>query len=155
MTPTEAPAPVLVRPATPEDAEAVAGVHLASRAAAAMPPGAHPADEVRAWLVARLAVDEVWVAQAGGRVVGYLRMTQTWVDDLYVRPEHARQGIGSLLLDVAKALRPAGFSLWVFEMNGPARSFYLRHGLVEREHTDGRDNEETTPDLRMSWDPPG
>jgi len=33
----------------------------------------------------------------------------------------------------------------------PARSFYLRHGLIELETTDGRDNEEHAPDVRMVW----
>jgi GNAT superfamily N-acetyltransferase len=142
---------VHARPATPADAESVADVHLAARATAAMPPGIHTDSEVREFLAGRLDHDEVWVAEVDGRVVGYLRMTPTWLDDLYVAPSHAGQGIGSLLLDLAKARRPAGFSLWVFETNTPARAFYARHGLVEREHTDGRDNEERAPDLRMSW----
>lgn len=153
MRPTEADfaEPVLVRPATPDDAPAVTAVHLASRRAAAMPPGVHDDLEVHAFLAARMTDDEVWVAEIHGEVVGYLRLTPTWLDDLYVAPAYAGQGIGSLLLDLAKSLRPDGFSLWVFEMNAPARAFYLRHGLVEREHTDGSDNEERTPDLRMSW----
>ena len=150
MRPTDSEL-VRVRPATPDDATAVADVHLASRQAAPMPPGVHPEHETRAWLAARLVEDDVWVAEADDVVVGYLRMTATWVDDLYVTPAYAGQGIGSLLLDLAKSLRPGGFSLWVFEMNAPARAFYRHHGLVEREHTDGSDNEEQTPDLRMSW----
>ena len=91
------------------------------------------------------------MAEVDGEVVGYVRLTPTWLDDLYVAPQHVGQGIGSVLLDVAKSVRPDGFSLWVFETNTPARAFYRRHGLVEREHTDGSDNEERAPDLRMSW----
>ena len=142
---------MLLRPGTLDDAPAVAEVHLASRRAAAMPPSVHADPEFLPFLTDRMATDEGWVAEVDGEVVGYLRMTPTWLDDLYVAPEHAGQGIGSALLDVAKARRPDGFSLWVFEMNAPARAFYARHGLVEREHTDGRDNEEQSPDLRMSW----
>ena len=133
------------------DARAVTGVHLASRRAAPMPAGVHPDDEVHRWLADRLAQDEVWVAELDGEVVGYVRLTPTWLDDLYVLPSHARQGIGSMLLELAQALRPDGFSLWVFETNTPARAFYAHHGLVEREHTDGSDNEERAPDVRMSW----
>jgi GNAT superfamily N-acetyltransferase len=146
------PADVTLRPAGPSDADVVAEVHLASRAAAPMPPGVHPEHEVRAWLASRLEADETWVAEAGGRVVGYVRMTETWLDDLYVLPAYAGQGVGSALLDLVKARRPGGFSLWVFESNTPARAFYAHRGLVERERTDGRDNEERAPDLRMSWD---
>ena len=50
-----------------------------------------------------------------------------------------------------KARRPRGFALWVFESNAPARAFYARHGLLELEHTDGADNQERSPDLRMAW----
>ena len=147
MTPTD----VLVRPATPHDAVAVTDVHLASRKAAAMPPSIHEDHEAYSWMAGRLADVDVWVAEVDGEIVGYLRLTPTWLDDLYVVPSHARLGIGTLLLDVAKSLRPDGFSLWVFEMSAPARAFYAHHGLVEREHTDGSDNEERVPDLRLSW----
>jgi chorismate mutase/GNAT superfamily N-acetyltransferase len=145
------PTDVTLRPAAPADASAVAEVHLASRAAAAMPPGIHTDDEVRGWLAGRLEHDEVWVAEAGGAVAAYARLTTTWLDDLYVAPQHARQGLGGALLDVAKARRPWGFCLWVFETNAPARGFYARHGLVELERTDGQANEERQPDVRMAW----
>jgi len=144
-----------IRRALPTDAEAVADIHQAARAAAPMPPEVHSPDEVRAWLARRLEADETWVAvDDGGAVVGYARLGDAWLDDLYVAPSAARRGVGSALLDVVKARRPAGFSLMVFEINAPARAFYARHGLVEREHTDGSGNEEREPDLRMSWDPP-
>jgi chorismate mutase len=55
------------------------------------------------------------------------------------------------LLDLAKSRRPDGFALWVFVSNAPARGFYHRRGLVELEHTDGSDNEERAPDVRMAW----
>lgn len=142
---------LLLRPAGEQDADVVADVHLSSRREAAMPPGVHSDDEVRAWLGGRLRTDEVWLAEAGGEPVGYLRMTETWVDDLYVAPSRARHGVGSALLDLAKARRPGGFCLWVFEMNGPARAFYAKHGLVELERTDGSGNEEKSPDLRLAW----
>lgn len=142
---------MLIRPADESDAEAVASVHLHSRSAAPMPPGVHTDDAVRFWISGRLQEDEVWVAEDAGDVVGYVRLTPTWLDDLYVLPSHAGQGVGSALLDVAKAQRPDGFCLWVFEMNTPARAFYTRHGLVELEHTDGSTNEERSPDLKMAW----
>jgi GNAT superfamily N-acetyltransferase len=142
---------VTLRPAVPADADAVATVHLASRAAAAMPPGIHTDAEVREWLGGRLAQDEVWVAETEGGVAAYARVTDTWLDDLYVAPDHAGQGLGSALLDLVKAQRPRGFCLWVFEMNEPARGFYAHHGLVELERTDGAANEERQPDVRMAW----
>ena len=149
--PTGPPTEVVLRPADESDAEGVAAVHLAARRAAAMPPSVHTDAAVGYWLAGRLAVDEVWVAEAGGEVAGYARLTETWLDDLYVAPHHAGQGLGSTLLELVKSRRPDGFCLWVFEMNGPARRFYAHRGLVELERTDGAGNEERTPDIRMAW----
>jgi chorismate mutase/GNAT superfamily N-acetyltransferase len=146
-----APSELTLRPAHPGDADAVADVHLASRRAAAMPPGVHPDDEVRTWLAGRLGRDEVWLAEHDARPVGYARFTRTWLDDLYVLPPYAGHGVGTALLDVVKAQRPRGFALWVFEQNHPARTFYAARGLVELERTDGSANEERAPDIRMAW----
>jgi len=142
---------LVLRPASTADVDPIVAVHLSSRSAAAMPPGIHPEHEVRAWLTERLDLDEVWVAEADGAVAAYTRFTSTWLDDLYVAPEHGGQGLGSALLDLVKARRPAGFCLWVFEMNEPARGFYAHHGLVELERTDGSGNEEKQPDIKMAW----
>lgn len=147
---------LLLRPATAADAGAVADVHLRARAAAPMPAAVHTDTEIRAWLASRVSGptgDEVWVAEVAGRVVGYARFTRTWLDDLYVDPDHSGRGVGSALLDLVKARHPDGFGLWVFVSNAPALAFYAAHGLVERERTDGSGNEERAPDVRMEWRP--
>lgn len=141
-----------LRPADEGDAPAVADIHLTARRDAAMPDGVHPAGEVRHWLAGRLrSADEVWLAEVDGDPAGYARFTDTWLDDLYVAPAHAGRGVGGALLDLVKAQRPAGFCIWVFEVNTPARAFYARRGLVELERTDGHANEERSPDVRMAW----
>lgn len=146
---------MLLRPAEVSDAAAIAAVHLASRAAAewagAMPPRVHSDEDTRTWLIGRLGVDEVWVAEDSGEVVAYVRLTENWLDDLYVHPASSGRGIGGALLGLAKSRRTGGFCLWVFETNTAARRFYARHGLVELERTDGSANEERSPDLRMAW----
>jgi hypothetical protein len=43
--------------------------------------------------------------------------------------------------------------LWTFQVNGPARRFYERHGFVEVAQTDGSGNEEAEPDVRLEWTP--
>lgn len=145
----------MLRPAVVADAAEIGEVHLAARRAAAaagqMPPAVHSDDEVRAWLAERLLRDEVWVAEAAGRVAGYARFTTTWLDDLYVDPGHQRAGIGGALLELVKSLRPDGFGLWVFESNAPARHLYASHGFVVTLRTDGTENEEGAPDARMEW----
>lgn len=148
---------MLLRPATRADLVGVADVLLASRAAAVplMPPLVHDEAAVRAF-VDGWDLDsgerEVWVALDDvDRVVGYRELKGDWLDDLYVDPAHARQGIGSALLETCRATRPDGFSLWVFATNEPARRLYRRHGLIELETTDGTGNEEGAPDVRMVW----
>lgn len=141
-----------LRPAADRDLPAIADVYLTSRASAAMPPGIHAPDDVRAWVGTwDLSERDVWVAETGEAIVGFANLTPTWLDGLYVVPGGQRAGIGSALLDLAKSLRPDGFGLWVFEVNEPARAFYARHGLVALERTDGSANEEHAPDVKMVW----
>jgi ribosomal protein S18 acetylase RimI-like enzyme/chorismate mutase len=145
---------LVLRPATREDLPAIAEVHIRARDAAypAMPRTLHPPHEAHAWVAGwDLATYDVWVAESPGLVVGYARSDREWLDDLYVEPARQGTGIGSALLDLIKAQRPAGFCLWVFESNEPARGFYRRHGLVDLERTDGASNEEREPDIRMAW----
>lgn len=149
MAPTD---DLVLRPAVEGvDDERVAAVHVTARRAAPMPDPVHTDAEVQGWLAARLREDPVWVAVRSGTVVGYARFPGAWLDDLYVLPEHAGEGVGSALLDLVKAQRPDGFCLWVFEMNEPARRFYERRGLVALERTDGSANEERAPDVKMAW----
>ena len=145
---------VVLRLATPEDLPAVAGFYSRVREAAypAMPRGIHGVEDVHRWVTGwDLARQETWLAEAGQRLVGYTRVSADWLDDLYVDPDLQGSGIGSMLLDLVKSLRPGGFCLWVFESNTPARSFYTARGLVELEHTDGSGNEERQPDVKMAW----
>ena len=151
------PTELILRPASVDDAAALAGVHLASRSGAvavgSMPPSIHADHEAHGWVAGWIDTAEVWVAELDDAVVAYLRLTEEWLDDLYVVPDAAGQGIGSALLEIAKVCRPRGFGLWVFESNAPARRFYAGHGLHEVERTDGRDNEERAPDIRVVWAP--
>jgi len=144
---------ITLRRAVDADGEQVASVYLAARRAAPMPPPSHPDDAIRYWISRKVqGEDETWVAEAGGgTVVGYARIAGEWLDDLYVAPGYAGRGIGTALLDLVKSLRPGGFRLWVFSVNRPAREFYARRGLLEVQHTDGRDNEEHEPDIQLAW----
>ena len=154
MTPTD---DVTVRPATTEDAMAIADLYTAARVHAVpqMPPALHTNEEDRAYVAAKLteADVQVWVAEVDGGIVGYAQCTPTFLDGLYVAPQRKGQGIGSLLLDVVDATHPDGYELWVFESNVGARRLYERRGLVVVERTDGAGNEEKAPDLRMARRP--
>jgi chorismate mutase/GNAT superfamily N-acetyltransferase len=157
---------LLLRPATTDDLPGIADLHHRVREAAYphMPRSLHPLPEVHAWVGSwDLAGQEVWVAAAGpgdgdgdgggdgGALLGYARVHGDWLEDLYVAPQAAGQGVGGTLLDLVKSLRPGGFCLWVFESNTPARGFYEHRGLLDLERTDGDANEEKEPDIRMAW----
>lgn len=153
---------LVVRPATPEDADVLTDLYLDARAAAypAIPRLVHPPHDVRRWMRSHFETPgtEVWLAErspgAGGpdpRTVGLLLLEDDWVHSLYVAPGLTGQGIGTVLLDLAKSRRPAGLGLWVFETNTGARRFYERHGFVVLRRTDGADNEERRPDLELAW----
>jgi GNAT superfamily N-acetyltransferase/chorismate mutase len=148
------PTEVSLRRGAQDDLPAVAELYLEVRRAAVphMPAGVHPDDDVRRWVTSwDLGTHDVWLAEADGTLVGFATLTATWLESLYVAPTAQRSGVGSALLEVAKAERPDGFGLWVFESNVPAREFYARHGLVELERTDGSGNEERQPDVKMVW----
>lgn len=151
-----------VRPATPDDADVLAALYLDARAASypAIPRTVHPPHDVRRWMRSHFETSgtEVWLAEqvtgAEGRAVstvGLLLLEDDWVHSLYVAPHLTGQGVGTVLIDLAKSLRPDGLGLWVFETNTRARRFYERHGFTVLRRTDGSDNEERAPDLEMAW----
>ena len=85
------------------------------------------------------------------RPVAFLALSAQVVEHLYVEPEAQRSGLGSALLEAAKARRPGGLKLWSFQRNRAAREFYARRGFAEIRVTDGADNEEREPDVLMAW----
>ena len=103
--------------------------------------------------------EEVWLAEENGRPLGFLAIRRSdqnreeVLEKLYVDPEAQNRGVGTALLDQAKAMRPDGFVLWVFQENEGARRFYERHGFRLVELTDGADNMEREPDALYEWKP--
>ena len=147
-----------IRQATPSDAEAISALFLRARAAGAaagtIPPLVHDEEDARNWVATVvLAHRECWVAERAGLVVGMLVLEADWIDQLYLDPDLTGQGIGSELIAVAKRERPGGLRLWAFVTNKGAQRFYIRHGFVEVERTDGTRNEERSPDILYAWMP--
>jgi GNAT superfamily N-acetyltransferase len=146
---------VSLRRARDDEDLAASDVWLRSRRAAfpAVPLPVHSDDETRAWwsrIVAGTA--DVWVLEHVGELIAVMVLDGSRIDQLYVLPEWCGQGLGSLLVDRAKALRPHGLSLRTFTANAGARRFYERHGFVATGFSDG-DNEERAPDVEYTWKP--
>lgn len=146
-----------IRAGQVSDARALAKLHHESRKAA-MPwlAEVHTEDETLDYLAHVVLVhDSVWVAEQDGQLVGYLAVDLNTgeLHHLYLGPQMQRQGLGSTLLEKAKALSPAGLFLWFFQRNLGARSFYEKHGFQLEYATDGTANEENEPDARYRWRP--
>jgi ribosomal protein S18 acetylase RimI-like enzyme len=144
-----------IRRATPDDAPALADVHLRTRRECmSYLPDIHSPEEVLAWIREVMPQhEEVWVAEDAGRVIGFFALSERLLYHLYVYPELHGQGAGSLLFDRVKELAPEGFQLWVFQRNTQAREFYEHRGMRVVELTDGSRNEEREPDALYEWKP--
>jgi putative acetyltransferase len=137
-----------IRPATAEDAEAVARLFRRVREAS-LPylPRLHTPQEDLAFFRDRvLAESIVWVAEAEGELLGFIAAREGWIDHLYVDPAAHGAGLGSRLLAAALPACGARARLWTFQRNARARAFYERRGFTLVELTNGAGNEEREPD---------
>jgi len=88
--------------------------------------------QVRTWYAGKLAEwDWGLIAEDNLTAVGFVAVTGTHLDQLFVDPEYQRRGIGADLLKLALDRAPAVVSLHVFEQNFAARELYERHGFRE------------------------
>ncbi len=145
---------MVLRRATRADAALIARIHLEARHGAGdrFPPAVHDDSDLEPHLLHDvLPVAEAWIAERDGEPAGILVLEGDLLDQLYVTPSAQGLGVGTALLDHAKARRPEGLRLWVFVSNEPARAFYARHGFVQIGGSDGEANEEGAPDLLLAW----
>ncbi len=82
------------------------------------------ADKFKEWEWGLLAEDDL-------TAVGFVAVTGTHLDQLFVEPDYQKRGIGTHLLGRALGRTPAAATLNVFEQNIVARKFYERHGFRE------------------------
>jgi GNAT superfamily N-acetyltransferase len=98
-------------------------------------------------LAAEPEVGAIWVAEAGGELVGYLLTVNSFsleqqgpiaeIDEFFVAPAARTYGVGAALLGVAESeLANAGcmcLQLQLGKDNYGGRAFYRRHGYSERQ----------------------
>lgn len=94
--------------------------------------------------------DKVWVAELDERPVAFMAMENDFIDQLYVHPDHWRQGIGEALLNFAKSRYPEHLWLYTLQVNVNARAFYEKNGFVAEKfgYSDLPENE---PDIQYHW----
>ena len=72
---------------------------------------------------------EVWVAERDDVAVGWVEIDQARIEGMYVCPNRARGGIGSmLLLHAEDRIRSAGHAVVALDASWNAEEFYLRRG---------------------------
>lgn len=126
----------MIRPGTPDDAEAVARVHVQTWQAAYA--HALPRERLTALSVEERA--ELWrrrpplVAEIDGEIVGFVSVGPSRGEDagelyaIYVHPDNWGTGVGRALIEAGEeCLRELGHEhalLWVLDDNPRARRFY-------------------------------
>ena len=142
-----------VRDALPDDTAAIAAVHDGARRTA-MPwlQVRHTDADTRRWIADTILPGfRVRVAEREGQVVGYAALTPGFLEALYIMPASQGHGIGSRLLDEAKAGSATQLRLYTFQRNTRARQFYEARGFRAVSFGDGTGNEEGEPDVLYEW----
>ena len=96
--------------------------------------------------------NEVWLAIEGDEIVGLLAVGEHKVDQLHVDPRCQGRGVGTALLDRAKALAPEGLTLFTHQGNARARAFYERRGF-RAVRFGVSPPPESEPDVKYAWRP--
>jgi ribosomal protein S18 acetylase RimI-like enzyme len=144
------PSPVELTAYRPQFRECLVDLWRASFAAGVGAPVPGPlADHLRYFDAEVLARTTVQMALRDGQLVAFCAFTPDSVMQLYVHVDHLGQGVGSRLLDHAKAASGGRLWLYTFVTNTRAQRFYERHGfeVVER----GFEPVMQLGDLRYEW----
>ncbi len=142
----------MIRRADESEAASVVQVFRRSRSESlSFLPELHTLDEQLDWFRnTEFPRSVVWVADVGGRIVGFAARERDWLHHLYVLPEHQGRGVGSQLLAKAKEECSGNLRLYTFQQNQMARAFYKSKGFADVEFNEAG-GEEQLPDVLMEW----
>ncbi|MEL6682461.1 MAG: GNAT family N-acetyltransferase [Pseudomonadota bacterium] len=143
-----------LRPATQNDAPAIAQILGGWRAVTPYIPPPHTREEDRDFVAGLVTSQDVVVAVNRAQIQGVIARDETKIRQLYLSKNARSKGTGTALLNHIKA-KTEQLKLWCFQANTGARRFYERHGFVAEQFTDGADNEEHLPDIRYVWSAKG
>lgn len=139
-----------LRPARPDDAAACATILRRWIDETPWFTSDHAMQAETPFIARKIEAGAVTVAEWRGRIAGLLALEGEYVACLYIDTAHRGHGLGRRLLARAKRKHDR-LTLWTFQANTGARRFYDREGFVERQRTDGHDNEEGLPDVEFVW----
>ncbi|MDF1854352.1 GNAT family N-acetyltransferase [Pseudooceanicola sp.] len=139
-----------LRPAYPLDAGRIGAIMSDFIDQTDWMPRVHTRAEEIAFADRLIALGWTQVALLEGRVAGFLSRDGAEVVALYLATTARRRGIGRRLIEAAQA-ETDRLSLWCFQANAAARSFYLALGFHEAARSDGAGNDEGLPDIQFLW----
>jgi ribosomal protein S18 acetylase RimI-like enzyme len=113
-------------------------------------PVLHSPEDDEGFVAGLLGTHKVRVARRGADRLGFLARQGGHVQALHVAAGSRGLGIGKALLDEVKAVE-SSVALWTFQANDRAIALYRREGFCEAARTDGKDNDERLPDVRLIW----
>ncbi|WP_340647636.1 GNAT family N-acetyltransferase [Phenylobacterium sp.] len=141
----------VIRDCQPSDLEPLAELWFASWASTglAFADGVSVAGNV---IRIEAEIDNGWVVRVAvrdGQVIGFLAITphEGRLNQLFVAPEAHGTGVGTKLLEDAKAKLPDGFWLWTPRANINATAFYTSRSL----HLDRYEQDGETEMAIFSW----
>ncbi len=143
----------MIRPAVPDDADALAALRYEFRAALGTPTESQADFVLRAsaWMRERLAIGSAWrcwVVEQQGVVVGHIWLEliekipnpvvelekHGYITNAYVRESLRGQGAGQHLMEAAMACcRDEGVDSVILWPRPRSRSLYARHGFAVRD----------------------
>jgi ribosomal protein S18 acetylase RimI-like enzyme len=112
----------------------------------------HPLAEQQQYLEELVVAENrvhVVLDESTSTIVGFMAATPKKISQLYVHVNHQNQGIGSLLINLAKQQSCGRLRLFTFKVNENAQRFYERHGfkVVGR----GFEEEWQLEDIEYEW----
>lgn len=141
----------VLRPARDMDTSAVGAILSGFIDETPWMPRIHSRAEDLAHAAQLIARGWVTVAEEKAAVVGFAAQDGDDLDALYVASDMQGMGVGSALVSDLQRRRPR-LVLWTFQANTRAQTFYVRHGFIEVDRTDGQRNDEQLPDVKMIWE---
>ena len=141
----------MIRAGRPADAAAMGAILSDWIDATPWMPRLHTRDEDAGFCAGLIARARVLILELAGGVSGFLARDGAEIPAFYLAAPARGRGHGAALLGAAKAQSGGRLGLWTFQANDAAIRFYLRHGFRETARTDGQDNDEHLPDIRLDW----
>lgn len=140
----------MIRRGTTDDVVAAVQVMvLARQQQSDIPAMVHSETAAMTYFQQYLQTVPFFVLSSHQRIVGMMVINNSWIEQLYVHPEHCSHGYGGQLVRYAQQLYPQRLQLWTFAANNGARRFYEYHGFIPKQMSS--DNEEQTPAVRYLW----